>query len=792
MLLTLFTSSSPKAIVINNNSISSDTIHSPEIARLARKGGSIRAQSIARPTSWLTVVVAYTAITTLFSRSIRLHSYPAAVWSLSFHSVNTLKPSFAAQTLFSTSSSSGLTYGNAVRGGAASPPSARMAASVDDAATAIAMCPKLSGLRDKMAELGLDAYIVPSDDPHLSEYVPTSYKRRAYISGFGGSAGTAVVTADGAYLWTDGRYFNEATRDLDANHWTLMKDGQPKVPKIPTFLAVAAAKSSSSKPPYRVGIDPFVSSASFAKEITDAFQKQTPPQNTKNGEPIGIIDTLDREGNLIDYIWGKDRPATPTSAYRVHPLQYAGRSVSDKIKDVRDQMADKGATMSVFSALDDIAYLFNVRATGDIDTCPVGIAYGTVEKCEEDGGTGLVTIFCDDAKLVDAQVLEHLKSANVTVEPYDSILSRIQSHVETSPDHHKVWMDQSRTNYALTRMVPAPQLIDAQNAITPMKAAKNKAELEGMKLAHLKDGVAMARFIAWLTQTVAVEKKTVSEVEIDLVLTAFRKEQDGFIELSFPTIAGVGSNGAIIHYQAKEGTDLLQHLDTNQPILIDSGGQYTCGTTDVTRTWHFGEATPSFREYYTRVLKGNIGVDTMVFPEDTPGFVLDVFARKALWDVGRDYGHGTGHGVGAALNVHEGPMSISPRWGNTETLKKGMIVSNEPGYYEDGVCGIRIENLLSITYVNDEDNLAFEQNLKEGDEGYPTLPSGRKRFLKFERLTMIPIQKNLIMTNLMTNEELDWLDNYHREVFQAVGPLLEEGTPEMLWLTEACAEIDRS
>jgi Xaa-Pro aminopeptidase len=323
-----------------------------------------------------------------------------------------------------------------------------------------------------------------------------------------------------------------------------------------------------------------------------------------------------------------------------------------------------------------------------------------------------------------------------------------------------------------------------------MKAIKNNAEMEGMKRAHLSDGVAMAHAISWLENAIVNEGRSVSEVEIDEVVTGERAKQPGYVENSFPTIAGVGSNGAIIHYRAQADSDLLQYLDTSNPILIDSGGQYTYGTTDVTRTWHFGEATADFKENFTRVLKGHIGVDTMIFPTNTPGFVLDVFARKSLWEVGLDYGHGTGHGVGAALNVHEGPFGIAPRFGNQEVMKKGMVVSNEPGVYEDGSYGIRIENLLECTYVLDEDNEAFDAGLIDGDEGFPEKSPGKKTFLRFNKLTMIPIQKNLIDTNLMTTEELEWIDNYHQEVFDKVSPLLEKDTPAYKWLTTCTSSMN--
>lgn len=306
-----------------------------------------------------------------------------------------------------------------------------------------------------------------------------------------------------------------------------------------------------------------------------------------------------------------------------------------------------------------------------------------------------------------------------------------------------------------------------------------------MRQAHIVDGAAMAHFMSWLELEIVVKGRAVSEVEIDLVLTGYRAEQPGFMEVSFRTIAGVGPNGAIVHYRATEDSDLLKYLDKENPILIDSGGQYTYGTTDVTRTWHFGTPTPEFIDYYTRVLKGNIGLDTMVFPENTPGFVLDVFARKSLWDVGKDYGHGTGHGVGAALNVHEGPHSISPRWANKEVLKKGMVVSNEPGFYDDGRFGIRIENLLEIQYVKPEHNEASAS-------GNDDAASSEKKFLTFAKLTVIPIQKNLINLNLMTVEELDWLDSYHELVWEKVSPLLETDSPAMEWLEKSCSKIERT
>jgi Xaa-Pro aminopeptidase len=333
-------------------------------------------------------------------------------------------------------------------------------------------------------------------------------------------------------------------------------------------------------------------------------------------------------------------------------------------------------------------------------------------------------------------------------------------------------------------VIPEKSLVDAQNAVTPMKAVKNQAELAGMRQAHIVDGVAMAKFVSWLEHTVLTEGRTVSEVEIDEKLTGLRAEQFGFTERSFPTIAGVGPNGAIIHYSASADSGLMRFMDTKNPILIDSGGQYAYGTTDVTRNWHFGTPDAEYVDSYTRVLKGHIGLDEMIFPENTPGFALDIYARRWLWDAGKDYGHGTGHGVGAALNVHEGPQGISPRWTNKEVMKAGMVISNEPGYYEDGKYGIRIENLMEVQYVKAEHNVE-----KPEDDDAPK--STEKKFLKFKKLTMIPMQKNLVDLDMLTDSELDWLDAYHEQVLENISPLLVDDSLALAWLVKSCEKIDR-
>lgn len=452
--------------------------------------------------------------------------------------------------------------------------------------------------------------------------------RRNFISGFGGSAGTAVVTTDDAFLWTDSRYWNQANLQLDSSLWQLMKQGQPKVPKIIEYLGEAAKKKqeettnggATEKETLRVGIDPFVFASSFADDFEEGMKKVAKDITDDDGFEIGELVPL--YDNLIDPIWGDERPPIPYNHFRVHPLEYSGISVAEKVEKIREEMKSKKATMAVFCTLDDVAYLLNLRCMGDVDTCPVGIAYATITEEE-------VCLYCDGRKVESSDVKEHL--SGVSIKPYEDIVGDIEQHATNTDSNNKVWIDKSRSNLALVSIIPKKSLINSQNAITPMKACKNEQELEGMRKAHEVDGAAMANFVAWLEEQVVVHGNSVSEVEIDEVLTAYRAKQPGFLERSFPTIAGVGRNGAIVHYSAKPG-ELMKYLDTSEPILIDSGGQYTYGTTDVTRTWHFGKATDEFKDVYTRVLKGNIAVDRQVFPENTPGFVLDVLARHSLWE----------------------------------------------------------------------------------------------------------------------------------------------------------------
>lgn len=446
-------------------------------------------------------------------------------------------------------------------------------ASMSSAATSTPCTPaeKLMALRQLFDQHNLDCYIVPSDDPHLSEYTPEAYKRRQFITEFGGSAGTALIFREEAKLWTDSRYYNEANLQLDGDHWDLMKQGLPETPTISNYIADAAKEHfDSNKKPFRIGMDPFVHAASFCKELEKALDEK----NDNEDEKCGILETS-LSNNLIDELWGESRPALPNAPFRVH--EHAGKTVTEKVKAVREKMVEKKATMAVFSALDDVAYLFNIRAQGDIDTCPVGMAYGIITHNQ-------VMLLCDKDKVANIQ--EYLDEAGITVKPYDAVLDQIKEHLETKDENTKkpkIWIDTTRSNYAIRSAIQEDkQLVDCQTAVTTMKACKNTVEMEGMKRAHVVDGAAMAHFISWLQEQISSGKK-VSEVEIDEVLRNYRSQQPGYIEDSFPTIAGVGSNGAIIHYRAKEDSDLMKYLDAESSILIDSGGQYTYGTTDVTR-----------------------------------------------------------------------------------------------------------------------------------------------------------------------------------------------------------------
>lgn len=611
--------------------------------------------------------------------------------------------------------------------------------------------PKLSMLRTAMAEAGVDALIVPSGDPHLSEYVHPHYNRREFISGFTGSAGTVLVTQAEALLWTDGRYFLQAEEELGAE-WKLMRALQPGVPSVEDWLAAELPEGGV------VGIDPMVHSIEDAQKIAST---------------IGTGRTLKSLGsNLVDHVWegaaefapAAVRPSKPSGEARSMPLKYTGVDRATKIKELWAVAASANADGVLVCALDEVAWLLNVRGC-DVPHCPLLQSHVLVYPPPASGGAPRCVLFADEEKF-STELREELAASAVEIAPYDSILSATEEFAQLGK---KLMMDPKSVNYGL-RTAAGEGALMKPSSISMPKACKNEEELEGMLQAHLVDGAALANFFAWLERTVRVDGRSVTEVDIATKIAECRAAQPGFMDLSFPTIAGVGANGAIIHYNPLQAEEPAT-LDGSQLVLVDSGGQYECGTTDVTRTFHLGTPTQWQRECFTRVLKGNIGLDSAVFPQGTPGPALDAFARMALWQAGLDYMHGTGHGVGAGLNVHEGPMSISTRYQNTVGLKEGMVVSNEPGYYEPNAFGIRIENLLVAR--------------KKEVAGVGGKPFNDKIFLGFEQLTHVPIQKSLIETSLLTPAEIEWLDGYHSRVWERISPLLPTDSDAHKWLFEA-------
>ncbi len=569
----------------------------------------------------------------------------------------------------------------------------------------------LDALREELDKNNVDAFVIPSDDPHLSEYVAPCFERRAFASGFTGSAGTAVVLKDRALCWTDGRYWLQASQQLGEG-WELVKAGAPGVDGIAAWFGTDEASEVET-----VGIDARVTASSFASSLEEHV----------------AVRHLDE--NPVDKVW-VDRPAMPSSMLRLHPLEFAGESVESKLGRVRTATTELGASGLIISALDEVCWLFNVRG-GDVSCNPVCLAYAYVDH-------DTATLFVDDGK-VPKDVRDALHEANVDIRDYDRALPFLRAAASEA----RVCVDPSRCSAAVVDAIPEHHRINEQCPVADFKAVKNEGELRGMRAAHVRDGAAVARAFSRLEKRV-VSGEATSELDVDALLLEERSRDTTFIEPSFPTIAGAGGNGALIH-----GSPSDSPVTTSTLLLVDSGGQYADGTTDATRTMHFGEPTAEEKRAFTAVLKGHIGLDVAVFPENTIGFVLDAFARKALWACGLDYGHGTGHGVGAALNVHEGPISVSPRFGNTNVLREGMVLSNEPGYYQADCFGVRIENLLAVEKAE-----------------VAKVPDG-KAFLKFSYLTLIPIDATCIDVTMLDAAEVEWVNAYHADVRAQLAPLLE-------------------
>ncbi|XP_043911881.1 xaa-Pro aminopeptidase 1 [Protopterus annectens] len=586
----------------------------------------------------------------------------------------------------------------------------------------------------------IQAYIVPSGDAHQSESVAECDCRRAFISGFNGSAGTAIITEQHAAMWTDGRYFLAAAQQMDEN-WTLMKMGLKDTPTQQDWLIKVLPEGS------KIGVDPYIIPADEWKRMSKALRS--------GGHSLIAV-----KQNLIDVVW-TDRPPRTSNSLMVLGLKYAGITLQEKITALRGKMSEKHASWLVVSALDEVAWLFNLRGS-DVEHNPVFFAYSVI-------GINSIRLFVSGDRVLDPTVREHLgldsspkSDFTVQILPYESFETELETICSSLNPKEKVWLS-AKDSYGLTELIPEVHRYSTPySPICLTKAVKNATELEGMKRAHIKDAVALCELFAWLEKE--VPKGIVTEISAADKALEFRRQQEDFVDLSFSTISSSGPNGAIIHYCPSVETN--RALTVNEVYLIDSGAQFKDGTTDVTRTMHFGTPSEYEKECFTYVLKGHIAVSSAVFPNGTKGHLLDSFARSALWNQGLDYLHGTGHGVGSFLNVHEGPCGISYKTFADEPLESNMVVTDEPGYYEDGAFGIRIENVVIVVSAKTKYNFK------------------NRGSLTFEPITLVPIQTKMINLDMLTQQELDWLNNYHRKCRDVIGAELEhQGRQEALqWL----------
>ncbi|KAI8971587.1 peptidase M24, structural domain-containing protein [Mycotypha africana] len=586
----------------------------------------------------------------------------------------------------------------------------------------------------------IDAFLIPSEDAHQSEYTAACDLRRQWISGFNGSAGFAIVSQSEAVLFTDGRYFLQASEQLDEN-WTLMKQGLPGVPTWQEYLVTRLPKGS------RIGLDATLTTVADARELKERL-------DTVQSELVPV------EKNLVDMAWGSDRPSPPLDRVMIHPMEFAGKkdtkkrkSYQEKLLEVRAYLEEQKQYGVIISALDEIAWLFNLRGS-DVDCNPVFYAYAIVTRKD-------AYLYIHPDKLT-SEVRQYLEG--VCSRPYDVIFDDLKQQFRqelTLAPEQKMIID-GNTSLAIEEAVGAENVVDERSYINDAKAIKNSTELKGMRDCHIRDGAALVQYFAWLEKQLQAGHQ-LTEVEAADHLEKLRAAQQDYVGLSFPTISSTGPNGAIIHYEPERETCKI--IDPHQIYLCDSGAQYKDGTTDVTRTFHFGTPTDYEKTCFTAVLQGHIALDRAVFPCGTTGYLLDPFARMPLWKLGLDYRHGTGHGVGSYLNVHEGPHGIGVRapYNNT-ALKAGMTVSNEPGYYEDGKFGIRIENVLLICDANTPHNF--------NERGY----------LKFEHVTMAPIGLNLIDKDALSPAEKKWLNDYHAECYEKLSPLVSHDADAIAWL----------
>ncbi|KAI7476665.1 putative Xaa-Pro aminopeptidase [Hortaea werneckii] len=611
---------------------------------------------------------------------------------------------------------------------------------------------RLQKLRELMRQHKVDLYIVPSEDAHSSEYIAHTDARREFISGFTGSAGTAVVSLDKAALATDGRYFNQASKQLDGN-WELLKQGLQDVPTWQEWTADQSAPGDGQSGKV-VGVDPTIITAPDAKKLQDKIKK-------KGGKELVAI-----AENLVDQVWGADKPSRPNEPARVLGQEYAGRKFQDKIEELRKELDKKKAAAFVVSMLDEIAWLFNMRGN-DIPYNPVFFSYAVVTPTT-------VTLYVDQSKL-DEKAKAHLMG--VTIRPYEEIFSDIASLANNSNESSgdasaapkKKYLVSTKASWALQRALGGESNVDeVRSLVGDAKAIKNPTELEGMRACHIRDGAALTEFFAWLEDELITKQSKLDEVQAADKLEQIRSKHDKYMGLSFDTISSTGENAAVIHYKPEPGACSI--IDPSKVYLCDSGAQYLDGTTDTTRTLHFGEPTAMEKESYTLVLKGHIALDQAVFPKGTSGFALDTLARQYLWQNGLEYRHGTGHGIGSYLNVHEGPIGIGTRIQYSEVpLAVGNVISNEPGYYEDGAFGVRIENVIMVKEATTRHRF------------------GEKPYFGFEHVTMTPMCRKLVDVGLLTPAEKQWIDAYHAEVLEKTGKFFKGDPRTMRWLERECA-----
>jgi len=588
---------------------------------------------------------------------------------------------------------------------------------------------RVADLREVMKRESIDAFIFPSTDPHNGEYVPDHWKGREFISGFDGSAGIAVVTMDAAALWTDSRYFIHATDVLEGTGYVLMKE---KIECTPTIAQWLGQKLSTVSSP-EVALDGMVNSYDCVEELKSELQHQG-----------GI--TLRTNFDPLDIVW-TDRPAIPMGKVELQPIEFAGESAVSKMRRVRDVLKKRNIDGMLVSALDDIAWTLNMRGS-DVHCNPVFVSYLLIDQES-------ATLYINKGKLT-MEIITYLTQLGVSIADYGEVADGLKAF-----DGYNILMDAGETSYNLVKAVGKSEIVFGDSPIQLMKIVKNEVEIEGYHNAMLRDGVAMVKFLRWLKP--AVEAGGQTEMSIDRKLTSLRAEQDLYRDISFDTIAGYEKHGAIVHYEANEETDAP--LAPKGLILIDSGAQYQDGTTDITRTIALGDITEKQKHIYTLVLKGHLRLQNLKFPKEASGTQLDAIARSEMWREGYNYLHGTGHGVGSYLNVHEGSHQIRMEWKPTPLIS-GMTVTDEPGLYLENEFGVRTENTMII------------KDYMQTDFG---------TFLQFEPLTLCPIDKTPIDKSMMTDEEIGWLNDYHAMVYVNLAPLLE--SDDLAWLKEACSPI---